>query len=321
MENTNFNTIFDDVFRTISEKMPFLMIPLINEVFHTNYPEDFSFESLRNEHHESAGTIVTDSLFQAEDFLYHMECQSKKDGTMAIRMFQYDTAIAVEHATQTAEKQTEVHFPRSCVLYIRNHSEKDEQHTVNVHFADGQTIDYNCPILYAQNYTVDSIFEKRLLLLLPYHILRYEHFLKSNKVNEKKIQKLLNDYALIRERLNQIIEKNEQGTFYFDLIKLINQVADYIIPSDNPVKERLGNVMGGKVLTLWSEELRNEGRVEGRVEGRAEGRVEGRAEGRTAERHALCCKLHQRGMNISDIADLIQESPSVVADWIASASC
>ena len=185
---------------------------------------------------------------------------------MAIRMFQYDTAIAVEHATQTAEKQTEVHFPRSCVLYIRNHSEKDEQHTVNVHFADGQTIDYNCPILYAQNYTVDSIFEKRLLLLLPYHILRYEHFLKSNKVNEKKIQKLLNDYALIRERLNQIIEKNEQGTFYFDLIKLINQVADYIIPSDNPVKERLGNVMGGKVLTLWSEELLEAGETQGKLE-------------------------------------------------------
>lgn len=174
MEKKNFSTIFDDVFRTISEKMSFLMIPLINEVFHTDYPEDFSFESLRNEHHENTGTIITDSLFKAEEFLYHLECQSKKDGTMAIRMFQYDTAIAVEHATQVTPQQTQVHFPRSCVLYIRNHKEQDQQHTVNVHFADGQTVDYHCPIIYAQDYTVDSIFEKRLLLLLPYHILRYE---------------------------------------------------------------------------------------------------------------------------------------------------
>ena len=30
------NTIFDDVFRTMVEKIPRLVIPLINEVFHTS---------------------------------------------------------------------------------------------------------------------------------------------------------------------------------------------------------------------------------------------------------------------------------------------
>ena len=34
------NTIFDDVFRTMIEKMPELVIPLINEVFVTDYPAD-----------------------------------------------------------------------------------------------------------------------------------------------------------------------------------------------------------------------------------------------------------------------------------------
>ena len=40
-------TIFDDVFRTIAQKMPFLLIPLINEVFQTNYSEDIHFQQLR----------------------------------------------------------------------------------------------------------------------------------------------------------------------------------------------------------------------------------------------------------------------------------
>ena len=40
-------TIFDDVFRTIAQKMPYLLIPLINEVFQTNYPEDIHFQQLR----------------------------------------------------------------------------------------------------------------------------------------------------------------------------------------------------------------------------------------------------------------------------------
>ena len=40
------NTIFDDVFRTMIEKMPYLAIPLINDVFHTSYPEDVKMTKL-----------------------------------------------------------------------------------------------------------------------------------------------------------------------------------------------------------------------------------------------------------------------------------
>ena len=49
---TEHSTIFDDVFRTIAQKMPQLLIPLINEVFHTSYSEKEPFEQLRNEHYE-----------------------------------------------------------------------------------------------------------------------------------------------------------------------------------------------------------------------------------------------------------------------------
>ena len=38
MEEIN-STIYDDVFRTIQERHPKLLIPLINEVFHTEYAD------------------------------------------------------------------------------------------------------------------------------------------------------------------------------------------------------------------------------------------------------------------------------------------
>ena len=44
------NTIFDNVFRTMLEKMSELVVPLINEVFGTNYPADIAVEQQRNEH-------------------------------------------------------------------------------------------------------------------------------------------------------------------------------------------------------------------------------------------------------------------------------
>ena len=40
------NTIFDDVFRTMMEKMTFLVVPLINDVFHTSYPADVEIVQL-----------------------------------------------------------------------------------------------------------------------------------------------------------------------------------------------------------------------------------------------------------------------------------
>ena len=43
------NTIFDDVFRTLLEKMPQLVIPLVNEVFHTTYDKNTEIVQLRND--------------------------------------------------------------------------------------------------------------------------------------------------------------------------------------------------------------------------------------------------------------------------------
>ena len=274
-------TIFDDVFRTIAQKMPYLLIPLINEVFQTNYSEDIHFQQLRNEHYEKLGKIITDSILQIEDHTYHLECQSSLDGRMVIRMFEYDFSIALELAQKNNET-FEIEFPQSCVLYIRNHRKRSlpDYHEAIVKFADGQQIVYRVPILRAQNYTVDSIFEKRLLILLPYHILRYESFLKNSGTNSKKLEQLLTDYQKISDALEQCTD-DKKSTLYIDMIALIEEIADYIIPKDNEkVRERLGDIMGGKILKLESERLRELGEAKGR----AEGRIQGQAEGRKTER-------------------------------------
>lgn len=113
----SFNTIFDDVFRTIAQKMPFLLIPLINEVFATKYTEDQEFEQLRNEHYEKFGKIITGSIIRIGGRLYHIEC-------------------------------IEINFPESCVLYIRNHRDIPDHHKARVRFADGQTVSYQ--VLYGE---------------------------------------------------------------------------------------------------------------------------------------------------------------------------
>ncbi len=251
-EKADRSTIFDDVFRTIAQKMPQLLIPLINEVFHTNYSEDTDFEQLRNEHYEKYGKIITDSIIRIGPHLYHIECQSERDADMVIRMFEYDISIALEH-TSKIEDTWQIEFPQSCVLYVRNHRHLPESHTAIVKFADGQQVTYQVPIIHAQNYTVNAIFEKQLLILLPYHILRYEHFLKSNKTNEKKVQLLLEDYREINQRLTETAEQEKKSELYRDMICLIQQIADYIIPKGNKIRKGIGEIMGGNIITLPSD--------------------------------------------------------------------
>ena len=260
-EKADRSTIFDDVFRTIAQKMPQLLIPLINEVFHTNHSEDTDFEQLRNEHYEKYGKIITDSIIRIVPHLYHIECQSKRDADMVIRMFEYDISIALEH-TSKAEDIWEIEFPRSCVLYVRNHRHLPEYHTAIVKFADGQQVTYQVPIIHAQKYTVNALFEKQLLILLPYHILRYEHFLKSNKTNEKKVQLLLEDYQEINQRLTETAEQEKKSELYRDMICLIQQIADYVIPKENKIRKGIGEIMGGNVITLPSDYIK-EGFIEG----------------------------------------------------------
>ena len=275
-EATDHSTIFDDVFRTIAQKMPQLLIPLINEVFHTSYSEEEHFEQLRNEHYEKYGTVITDSIIQIGNHIYHLECQSSKDKTMVIRMFEYDISIAIEHASYENDEIWEIEFPQSCVLYIRNHRDLPDYHEAVVKFADGQKIRYRVPILQAKKYTVDRIFEKRLLILLPYHILRYEHFLKHNGMDTRKLQQLLADFREINRRLEETAEKENKSHLYMDMIVLIEQIADYIIPKNNTIRKGLGDVMGGKILKLQSEELLELGEARGKAKGRLEGKREER---------------------------------------------
>lgn len=305
-----FNTVFDDVFRTIAQKMPFLLIPLINEVFGTTYAEEQKFLQLRNEHYEKFGKIVTDSIIQIEGHLYHIECQSKKDGDMVLRMIEYDFAVAVEHSAMD-NGIIEIDFPESCVLYIRNHRGMPDHHTARIRFADGQMVTYKVPVIMAQDYTIDSIFEKRLLALLPYRILRYEHFLKSNKDNPKKLEQMLDDYRMICGKLQQMQEHEDASGLYVDIIALINKLADYVIPDSNPAKERLGEIMGGQILKLRSEELIEQGITQGITQGREEGDLK--------RAMKTASNMLKRGSSLSEIAEVLELPLETIHSWAKEA--
>lgn len=281
MEN---NTIFDDVFRTMLEKMPRLVIPVINEVFHTSYSEDEKINQYRNEHHTKSGEIITDSYLGIGDKLYHLECESSSRGNMGIRMIEYDFAAALEGAA-LAEDMFEINFPHSCVLYLRHNQNTPDYLKVKINMPDGQHVIYSIPTVKLQEYTKDDIFKKRLLFFLPFYIMRYEKEVAAIGADPEKTDSLVQEFESIARELKRELSSDEEMDLYTRLEELMERVADYILDSEGNLKERIGDIMGGKVLELETDKILELGRKQGIEQGIEQGLERGLEQGIEQEKY------------------------------------
>ena len=58
----------------------------------------------------------------------------------------------------------------------------------------GGTVEYDVPIMKVQSYSLDEIFEKRLLMLIPFYIFSHEKSFSEYNNNEDKLEELKAEY-------------------------------------------------------------------------------------------------------------------------------
>lgn len=236
--------------------MPELVIPLINEVFGKNYPADVAVEQQRNEHQAKNGERITDSRLKIADKIYHIECQSTGDAEMVIRMIEYDFAISLE-TKQIENGRYKIYFPHSCVLYLRGKGRRDTL-GMDIIMPDGRIIKYELPAIYIERYTQDVIFQKNLLFFLPFYVMRYEKSREDIEKDPAKLQKLLDEYAVIASRLEEGLLRKGREALYRYLVEVIIKISDYIFADSEKTKKGVDRIMGGKVLELKTDKLINE---------------------------------------------------------------
>lgn len=239
------NMILDDVFRTMIEKMSYLAVPLINEIFHKSYPENVKITRLCNEHQETDGMITTASWLVMGKKMYHIEGQSTDDTTMMIHMTEYNLAIAIEEEKQGQRDQIEL--PRSCVLSVRSPENTRAYQETEVLFPDGQTYTYSIPVVKMESYTINDIFEKKLLILLPFYIIRYEKKRHNLFGSPESFQTLLNECMEIRRNLYRELAE-EQYRELIRLTELIIETVDYIFRKEEKIRKIIDGIMEGRAL-------------------------------------------------------------------------
>ena len=266
------DNIFDDVFRTIVYKLPYLVVQLINEAFGTSYPDDVKIERLQNESFDSdaENERITDTYLKIEGHLYHVECQSYEDRTMVLRMIEYDFRVALDTAIE-GDNLVTLRFPQSFVLYLRrgaNSKQKDLQ--AKVIFPNNESLTYSVPCISVGKYGIDEIFEKNLLSLLPFYIVRFEKQFDKIEKDDKELSEFLEGYKKIADKLYTTLEGMDRIEAYSDLVTYINKIADHLLEKHKKTGMEVNKVMGGHILELESERLMRVGREEGREEQRKE---------------------------------------------------
>ena len=146
-------------------------------------------------------------------------------------------------------------FPKSCVLYLRIGKNTPDFLEIEMVLSDENIVHYWVPTMKLETYTRNSIFEKNLLMLLPFYIMRYEKDIHEMSENPEMFQSLLNDYEEIRINLERELSGADKTALYMNLNKLIIKIADYICRNEKTVRKGIDEIMGGKVLELESERL------------------------------------------------------------------
>ena len=291
MDNIYSDFAYDDAFRTMESECDDILISFVNYFHNEDYDRSAKVIRGRNEHfieHEdhSEDKRITDSSFTIEannrSKNYHYECESGKyDDSLLIRMFEYDAQIALDRA-EVCEQRLRVEFPYSGLLLLRG-SDGFDKAVIEI-VTSGGSVEYPVVVRHMSGLTIDEIFRKHLYMLLPFYVFNLEKGLDTIEADSGELEDFVELYRNIADRLESDLAKGYLSQFSHGvIISLIHKVMYKMNVKRSNIRERIGDIMGGKVLELDI--------IKARHEGLAIGEARGEARGRANERENLIKKL------------------------------
>ena len=309
---------YDSAFKTIAERNRELLVPMVNEFFGRHYPEGTKVELLRDEHHVRKGkqagwpVLDTDALFRIGEMLYHIECQSTPDGIIAIRMVEYGFHIAIDGARRMPDGAWELRMPLAAVLYLRHNSRTPEAERVRLVLPDGGVAEYRVPIIKVQKYSLEELFRKKLLIMLPFYLFRYEKEFAEMEREPERRQKLLADVRVMEARL-EAMRPGKLGYAAEHVAEFVDYVSRHLLEGYEQTSQEVSSVMGGKLIETKAYKAYLEGQADGEAKGEARGEARGEAKGLASAVRALMKNTQKSAQEAMDMLSVPAEKREAVA--------
>jgi len=165
----------------------------------------------------------------------------------------------------------------------------------------GGTVRYDVPVMKVQTYSLDDIFEKRLLMLIPFYIFSHENRFPEYNSNEQRLEELKAEYQFILERLDELEQQKVIGAFdKRTIIELSGDVIKEIAQNYKNVQEGIGDMMRGALIETSARTILNQGIKQGI----AQGINQGKNQGISQNQKETALRMLKRGkMTIQEIAE------------------
>ncbi len=299
------NTPYDDVFRTLLNDCKQLLLPVLNEVFDEKYTGNETIVYSINEHFLNMqdgmeDKRVTDSAFtvigeEAKNYLF--ECQSTPDSSMLVRIFEYETQVALDEG-KIVGNTLEVTFPNAAILYLRSNNSTPDDMTIKMN-TPGGSVSFDVLVMKVKNYGIKEIFEKDLLFLIPFYIFNYgsRKQLEELEDNSEKLAALEHEYEAIVERLNELTEQKKLSAYYrMTILEMSNKVVENLAARYKKIVKGVKEIMGGTILNYKAKDILREGAME--------------------EKKETVLTMHEDGVADDVIAKYTRISVETVRQWI-----
>ena len=286
---------YDDAFRTMETECDDILIPFVNYFYNEHYDNTAKITRLRNEHfieHEdqSDEKRITDSHFMITQNgiskIYHFECESKPySNSILVRLFEYDSQIAIDESNPEGNV-LRIRFPYTGLLLLRKSPKTPERAEIIIETPKGK-VSYDIKMIQMSDFSIDTIFEKRLYFMIPFYIFNYESEFNSINNDKNRTEALVEVFKNIIDCLDDELENGRLSAFSHNvIIRLTHKVVYKLTMKHTNVQKKVGGIMGGKVLDLPEIKVFHEGKEIGLAEGEAIGLEKGLAKGE-AERKKL----------------------------------
>ena len=167
--------IFDKAFKRILTLSDKAVINLINGLFGTNYPTNSKITYNWTEHEDKdLKKTLSDSILTINGRdSYHIEAQMTEDEEIVFRVFEYGFGHAYKNRTIVSGGERMV-FPRPCIIYL-DEGKKDsipDEYSLVLQFENQGEFLYKVPLVKLQNISIQELNEKKLIILLPFLLLK-----------------------------------------------------------------------------------------------------------------------------------------------------
>ena len=173
----------------------------------------------------------------------------------------------------------------------------------------GGKVQYDVPVMKVQKYSLDDIFEKRLLMLIPFYIFSHEKSFPEYNSDEEKLEGLKAEYQKILEKLDELERRGVIGAFdKRTIVELSGDVVEELAKKYENVQKGVGGLMRGELIETSARTILNQGISRGRSlgirQGIRQGISQGISQGITQNQQETALRMLKRGkMTMEEIAE------------------